>query len=334
MVYLPTTNAGKTINEVMEALNTAQHQWNTYATQLGRGYTTAYGNHKDAIDKVSENLRLKAEHAYWVLSLLCVAFAGGLAGGLMAPWVAKAGTEFAKIMVRNKVSSVTANAVQGLVQKGTDIVKPTTAPFKPAVKDPLAYWQDMFGELGICFSDLRDEVEADMRKVDQTNSSADATKAVNSYMDNPLLKNCPMSKNMPNVDLVAREAEVGIWIAWAAGRDIDYWKKAVAGLTIGTFSAADYYDDAVQFEPVVNRLSIISQPAYEAGTMVGRVYGPPPGHNLLPKTLINIPGLAEAGHVIPSLSGANLFLRRVKDVVKLPQHVLPQLDQTSPVYKK
>jgi hypothetical protein len=154
-------------------------------------------------------------------------------------------------------------------------------------------------------------------------------------MDNPLLKNTPDSKDMPSLDLVAREAEVGIWIAWAAGRDLDYWKKAVASLTTGgPFSAADYYDDAVQFEPVVNRLSIISYAAHRAGTMVGRVYGPPPGHNLAPKTLINIPGLAEAGYVLPSLSGANLFLRRVKDVVQFPQRVLPQLDQTSPVYKQ
>jgi hypothetical protein len=48
MVYLPKTEAGKKIHELMEECNTAQNQWNTYATQLGRGYTTAYALQKDA----------------------------------------------------------------------------------------------------------------------------------------------------------------------------------------------------------------------------------------------------------------------------------------------
>jgi hypothetical protein len=42
MVYLPKTEAGKTIDALTEQLNSAQFQWNTYAAQLGRGYTTAY----------------------------------------------------------------------------------------------------------------------------------------------------------------------------------------------------------------------------------------------------------------------------------------------------
>jgi hypothetical protein len=91
MVYLPKTEAGKKLHELMDELNTAQNQWNTYATQLGRGYKTAYELHQKAIGKINDNLKLKAEQAYWLLSLLCVAFAGGVAGGLMAPWVTKAG---------------------------------------------------------------------------------------------------------------------------------------------------------------------------------------------------------------------------------------------------
>jgi hypothetical protein len=37
MAYVPKTEAGKTINELNVARDTAQLQWNTYATRLGRG---------------------------------------------------------------------------------------------------------------------------------------------------------------------------------------------------------------------------------------------------------------------------------------------------------
>ncbi len=201
----------------------------------------------------------------------------------------------------------------------------------------------MLGELGICFSKLRDEVEKKMRDADTKNSSvADANGLVENFMNDPLLKDAPSSKDMPDVSLVAREAEVGIWIAWAAGRDIAYWKKATAAMGTGNppwwgnrrgvYAGDDYYEDVRQFAPVLNRLMIISYDAFRAGSMTVDVYGGPHGKDG-PTRILNIPALARAGYAIPSLSGANLFLRRVNDVVKFPQQVLPQLDQNPPIYQ-
>ena len=49
--------------------------------------------------------------------------------------------------------------------------------------------------------------------------------------------------------------------------------------------------------------------------------------------VINIPGLERAGFKVHILSGADVFLQRVSEVVQFPQKVLPQLDQKAPVYK-
>jgi hypothetical protein len=50
MVYLPKPKRAKRSTRLP-----AQFQWNTYATQLGRGYTTAYKFHQKAIDDINEN---------------------------------------------------------------------------------------------------------------------------------------------------------------------------------------------------------------------------------------------------------------------------------------
>src|SRR5688572_6483183 len=107
MAYLPKTNAAKEIYPLMSEISTAQDQWGTYATQLGRGYTAAYQEHEKAIDKVNRNIRLQEEKSYWLLSLLCVGFAGGLIGGLMAPWVKNAGTSLAQQIMRTTTSKAT-----------------------------------------------------------------------------------------------------------------------------------------------------------------------------------------------------------------------------------
>jgi hypothetical protein len=63
MAYLPKTKTGQEIHALMGELSSAQHQWNTYATQLGRGYTSAYQFHDETVKKVQERLRLAAESA-------------------------------------------------------------------------------------------------------------------------------------------------------------------------------------------------------------------------------------------------------------------------------
>ncbi len=227
MTYLPKTKAGQEIHVLMGELSSAQHQWNTYATQVGRGYTTAYGWHDDTVKKVQERLRLAAESAYWLLSLLCVSFAGGLVGGLMAPWVSRAGSMTARTMLSETMQS----QAQSITQKGLEQTRPGESPFRPALKSPLQYWQDMQGEIGLCFSALRGAVEEWMKKVDNDPRASTPSAVINEFMQKPLLKDAPKDEDMPDETKVAREAELGMWIAWAQVRDIDYWKERINRVT-------------------------------------------------------------------------------------------------------
>jgi hypothetical protein len=336
MVYLPKTEAGKTIDALTEQLNSAQFQWNTYATQLGRGYTTAYKFHQKAIDDINENLRLKAESSYWLLSLLCVAFAGGVAGGLMAPWVTKAGQVTSQLIIRNKLSAATANGISGVVQKGTDAAKPSTTPLVPAVKDPLSYWQDMLGEIGLCFSHLRADIETEMKLADAGQFSVDdANKLVEITMHDPLLADSPTDDAMPDEVILAREAEMGMWIAWANDRDLTYWNKAIDHIAKGVQpSGDDYYEDAAQFQPAVDRMRALGSDALNVGSMHVKLFTRTP--NQYPNVrVLNIPALAQkAAYSVHILSGADVYMRRVAEVVSFPQKVLPELAQKAPVYKE
>jgi hypothetical protein len=341
-IYLPKTDEGKKIDELMGVINTAQDQWFTYADQLARGYNAAYGWHQKTLDDIDAELKLKAEQTYWLLSLLCVAFAGGVAGGLMAPWVNAAGKAAAdaakattQVVVRNKVSATIANSAQGIVQKVTDIAKPEVKPFVPAVKDRFTFFLDMHGELGKCFSDLRKAVQEDTKDADGGEFSLEGAKQqVEKYMSTPLLKYSPTSDDLPDETVVARDAELGMWIAWAGCRDIDYWNKAIADWTGGfggwVQPGNEYLEDAEKFQPVVDRLRILGSDALSAGTIPVKVVN----KSIRPaRIVINIPKLAGAGYTTLSRSGDNLFLQRVSEVVKFPKNVLPQLDQNRPIYR-
>lgn len=150
-------------------------------------------------------------------------------------------------------------------------------------------------------------------------------------MLDPLLKDSPSASNMPDPPLVAREAELGMWIAWAAARDLTYWNKAVATMAKGVNPNNDYVDDARQFEPLLDRLSDLGPDALFAGSMPVRIFY---RTARTPERLINIPSLAGAGYKVHILSGADVFLQRVSEVVKFPQKVLPELAQKPPVYKE
>ena len=322
MVYQPKTGASKEINKLMADLSTAQFQWNTYATQLGRGYTAAYQEHEDAIKKINEQYRLAAEAAYWVLSLLCVSAAGGVAGGLMAPWATRAGLVAARTTVSETIQSMTGQ----IAQKGLDATKPAEAGFKPVVKSPLLYFQDMLGEIGICFSALRDELEAWMKSVDEDTWPANPSDGINKFLQAPIIKDYPRTKDMPNEKKLAREAEIGMWIAWANVRDIDYWKTRIDTVSdkwAGRRTKGLHMDDLRKLQPVVDRLRTL-----EAAALGTRTVEKPMVVGSMKETFLDITRLR-----LPVPGGGD-FLAKVADVVKIPRKVLPELAQLPPSYKR
>jgi hypothetical protein len=343
VTYFPKSGPAKEIGKLMGELNTAQLQWNTYATQLGRGYTMAYEEHEKAIREINESYRLAAESAYWVLSLLCVSHAGALVGGLMAPYVNNAGKVTAifvkgQTKLRTTMSETAQTMTQGVVQKGLDKTKPGEPGFKPAVKSPLLYFQDMLGELGICFSLLRAEVEEWMQDTDAVvNDPTPVNVAVargygtiKDFLETPLLKDYPKGE-MPDQNKIAREAELGMWIAWANVRDIDYWKNRVD--TVSTTSSPRRkwgiaIDELRKLQPVANRLAALG--ATSLGT---KTVDRPMLVGNIKETIVDIPRLRIAGSLLSVVPGSAMFLGKVADVVKNPQAVLAGLEGLPPRQK-
>jgi hypothetical protein len=342
MTYIPKSDAAKEIHQVYGDLSTAQHQWNTYAEKLGQAYTIAYREHEKPLKDISEKLRASSEAMYFVLSLFCVGLGGGLAGGLMAPWVNKAGDAIGKAIMRTTISEATQSTVGGVTQKIIDATK-NGSPYTPVVKEPLEYSQHMKGQIGECFSIIRDEVENEVIEADKQG----APRNYGIYMRQklvamPLVGDHPKSKDLPDVATAARQAELGMWIAWANVRDIDYWNRAIKSIEnygkskwLGP-SGKDmsYLSDAERLSSIVSRLYTLGEHS--------RVVIPHPqkphwrevkyGTPVYKSPLLHIPKLAMLGK---QLGGT--FYSKLDDVVRSPVNArgeLSKLLSLPPIYKR
>ena len=117
-VYAPQTPEARKLLEITDALNSAQHQWETYAAILGSAYTSAFALHDAAVGEIGVSSKESAEAAYCILSLFCVSIAGGTVGGVMAPWVAKQ----ASLVGGTLVSTALSQGAQIVTERGVDLL--------------------------------------------------------------------------------------------------------------------------------------------------------------------------------------------------------------------
>jgi hypothetical protein len=340
MTYIPKGVAAREIHEVFGDLSTAQHQWNTYAERLGQAYTQAYLEHERALGNAAEKLKASSEAMYFVLSLYCVAFAGGLAGGLMAPWVGKAGENTASVILRTTISETAQSMTGGVLQRGIDATKSSGgSAFSPASTNPLLYYQKMKDEIGTCFSIIRDKLEDTVKLAD------DPSKPLPPGMDElgwgkrvreifsaiPIIKDYPRTNNLPNVKEAERQAELGMWIAWANIRDISYWNTRMDalsdGLEWGHRKEGLYAQEARQLSSVLDRLAILGEGPRASLTFTKGMGG------RLKETILNIPKLAMLGK---HLGGT--FFGKIDELVRNPLFAraatLPNLTLLPPIYKR
>jgi hypothetical protein len=248
MAYQPKSEAARAVDiEVEKAFSKAQHQWNTYATKLGEGYRTAFKNHRDALKDVQEKYRLAAESAYWALSLLCSTYAGGLAGGLMAPWLEKQGIITADGIHENitfpggrtgAIGKSTATTALAASVKKRFFESP---PFEPSktLLEPEALADKLGGEIGTFFSQLRAWLNMELQDIDTDDKKKarnNTEHIISTYSSVPIVQDYPEEKHMPDPEKVAKETELGIWVAWANVRDYDYWKERLANASTGSAS--------------------------------------------------------------------------------------------------
>jgi hypothetical protein len=208
-------------------------------------------------------------------------------------------------------------------------------PFKPAVKSPLQYEQDMKAEIGRCFSALRAHVSRTVRGLDDEEDpwagTASPYSIIDTFLQTPLLRDTPEKDDMPDQEKVRRQAELGMWLAWAHVRDIDYWgKRFKAVQKMDSIHSLSALRELLMLQPVLDRLIDLRVARLVAEYV--KVGGP--GHRGQVAYLLDMNKLRLAGVLMNEIPGGELFLGKVADVVKDPLKVLSALGAVRPIYKR
>ena len=336
MAYSPKTQAGRELETLITNCNATELLWLAYAARLGSAYTRAYEKHQDALTESYEQYRLAAESAYWVLSLFCVAFAGGMVGGLMAPWVTNAGKGLLAGLFSATTASETAQSLaQGITQKLLPSANVSGSPFKPQAKSPLLYYQDMVGEIGLCYASLKRHIWGWMEAADKGEAfwppdgvlawrTYTATELVTKIMGFPIIKHAPTDEQMPDLEKARREIEIGMWIAWAHVRKVDYWKKRMDRVSgRDAFARAGALAELSHLQAVVDRLIDLKIDGF--GTRKVKHYDKP---------VLDIIRLQSAGPFLADMPAATKFVGKVGEVIKDPMGVLPALSALPPAHAR
>jgi hypothetical protein len=268
------SEAVQIISQSAEKLNTAQLQWETYATGLGLGYATAYRRHKSILNNMKEMRRANAEAMYFILSIVTAGFAGGLVAGVMAPWIKKAAEGIAQAVWRQIVSETAKEFVKTSykeLSKTIAEVSNSNGMFEPAAQDPLEHHLTMTYQVGRCFSFMRDKIEE--LKKQALNESWPGSKGeewLNKISEIPLVKDYPREKNMPDQETVAQKSELAMWILWGNVRDVPYWttrRNEVLDNDFDGLKEIIYLKEFEELNPIAERLKTLDIQAYQLSTV-------------------------------------------------------------------
>lgn len=271
-------DAAPELTRIETIFNSAHLQWGTYIDALGNGYDTAYTLHKSTLDSMNHLSTHDNRLMYFMLSILAAGFTGGLAGGVLAPWVAGAGKATADAVWRTVGVETTKEFLKtSYKMMVTQIAQSDSKPFVPTVDSTIKVYTGMRLELGVCFSNFRDKLkelndQAEAEKWTRAQGAAWAT----ALAAIPLVKDAPSTKQLPNVAEVARQAELLMWIAWACRRPVTYWRERRDVLrqhtlheTDRSYPHGDYYDvmqEFIRLSPVAERLRQLDPRAYDFAT--------------------------------------------------------------------
>jgi hypothetical protein len=258
--YVPKTEAGRVAASAESAVNSAHLQWLTFAGYVAKGYTIAYSNHAGALEKIQQILKGRNDFNHFLLSLVCVSLGGGIVGGVMAPWIAKAGSDVLQNALRTGVSGSKGSGAQMIIQRALDAVKADgTAPFKPIAMDPFSKYLDLTNGIGLLFSMIRDVLKTGAKMTDEGNMPVSYGELARDYvLEMPLIAKAPGTNDFPAPEEVARQAELGMWIAWAHKRDIGYWTKRVKAVTDRSYAGTidwSYKAELLDLGPIADRLT-------------------------------------------------------------------------------
>ena len=158
---MPESPASVALHMLLAELNATKSQWEDLQDVIALGYADAYDAHLKTLNDMHK-ARLIAEQKskewfgveMFIFSVVSVGFAGGLVGGLIAPWVREAQKEVAETVIRQGVQGMATRTMQQSVVRLIPERAPTSSPsvedeslFVPASPD--AYPQITVSARGI-----------------------------------------------------------------------------------------------------------------------------------------------------------------------------------------
>ena len=256
--------------------------WEQLATQVALGYTDALDmqektlqDMKKAIQRDAFSPELTIEVVMFVLSVTSVGLAGGVVGGLIAPWVRKAGDEVAKIVYRTAVSGVAQQAAKVLVNQGaTKLDKYLSSnsyqngrddPFKPVGPRELLVDLRLRARIASAFGPIQEAVDTMIAAANDKSANDLTGQAIlNGFRQNcPLLTDAPEQSEIPSEDDAERAAELALWVAWANERDWSWWNEQYKWLDPNLWASVRRSGSEADFNAMVTQYSLSKKYALE-----------------------------------------------------------------------
>jgi hypothetical protein len=253
-------------------IENADKHWSHYGWAVSHAYAAAYKQQLDVLQRVKKAIeaRLEFDHEMvtFALSLLTVGVAGGVAGVIARKVIDKSapGGE----MMIDALKQTLQRAQKAAADEDIEAISPKPKvegdAFAPAGVTPEEYTTAL--QEGITYhsallSDLQGAVQYDsgptkvgfggstvtLRSSGLTLTADDARRVTEMVLNSTFVRDRPPTEI--SGEALIPKASLALWIGWAYGRDVNYWRKAL-GYPINN----PVFDEEFDWEEV--RLKLIS----------------------------------------------------------------------------
>jgi hypothetical protein len=235
--------ASSLLHDLIAELLSAKSAWEQLGVRVAKGYTTAYGFHVRTLTEMKKSdTEASSDALMFVFSAVCVGLAGGVVGGVMGPWIKKTAESTAHFIYKEAVRSILQQGAKDLAKAGDERLKKlridegSNDPYETKSPKEIAVDQDIRDRIASAFGPVLEALDA---MIDEANKvQADAAtgqEVLNSFrLTCPLMTDKPAQDDIPPESVVARAAELAMWVAWANERDWEWWTPIYQRLDAAT----------------------------------------------------------------------------------------------------
>jgi hypothetical protein len=254
---IPTiTDKNQGLTLLTNDIGAAESAWTAYADVVTADYSWAWEHQGPILKEVHDNIhaRLEAEEktAVFLLNLVTVGIGSEFAGDCVKKIIGSSEAKDIVDGIAKLATSQSANVIKG----GDDWVvkhfgsEPSEDPFRPPGLSPTRYGATLAFGIHNRATVLKNALSEVLKRPNVTLQGVQ--KLAEKIYSSTFMQQPPQVK--PG-DL-QKPALLGLWLAWALDRDVDYWAFRSGDM----INYPKYAAEAVDFEPVRKDLRIIGVP--------------------------------------------------------------------------